>query len=92
MMKIKEFVCAIVVITMFFGVVGFAGNIKHNYIRKDCEVISVSNDLVTVEDVCGYVWEFEGSGYRVGDVITLKMHTNYTHGTIEDDIVTGVKN
>ena len=92
MMKIKEFVCAVIVIMIFFGGLGLVGNFEHNYTRKDCEVISVCNGLIKAEDVCGYVWEFEGSDYRIGDVITLKMHTNYTHGTVADDIVTGVKN
>jgi hypothetical protein len=92
MMKIKEFVCVVIAITMFLGLAGFAGNIEHNYTRKDCEVISVKNGVVKAEDVCGYVWEFEGAGFYIGEIITLKMHTNYTHGTITDDYVTGVKN
>jgi hypothetical protein len=51
----------------------------------------VYRGVVTVADKGGNLWEFEGSGYEVGDVITLKMHTNHTHNTFRDDYVTGVK-
>ena len=87
----REYVCGILGFIVVFLLIGFAGHIKHNYTRKDCEVVKVSGGVVTVEDQVGNLWEFEGFGYEVGDVITLKMHTNYTHNTFRDDYVTGIK-
>ena len=87
----REYVCGILGFIVVFLLIGFAGHIKHNYTRKDCEVVKVSGGVVTVEDQVGNLWEFEGFGYEVGDVITLKMHTNYTHNTSRDDYITGVK-
>lgn len=89
--KMKQFICGLLAFLAFTFIVGCAGGIEHNYTRPDCEVVSVYRGVVTVEDRGGNLWEFEGSGYEVGDVITLKMHTNYTHNTFRDDYVTGVK-
>ena len=48
-------------------------------------------DVVTVEDTCGYTWDFIGDGYEVGDVVDLKMYTNHTDSTIYDDVIEDVK-
>jgi hypothetical protein len=87
----KQFICGLLVVLAFTFIVGCAGGIEHNYTRPGCEVVSVYRGVVTVEDKGGNLWEFEGCGYEVGDVITLKMHTNHTHNTFRDDYVTGVK-
>lgn len=90
MMNAKAFVCTILFMAMLFGGAGIGGYIEHNYTRKNCEVVWVGDGIVRVEDRCGYVWEFEGSGYDVGVHVDVKMHTNFTHGTIFDDYITGV--
>ena len=87
----REHICGILGFIVVFLLIGFAGHIEHNYTRKDCEVVKVSGGVVTVEDKCGYLWEFEGTGYDVGVHLDVMMHTNYTHGTIADDYITGVK-
>lgn len=91
MVDTKAFVCAILLLIILFGGASIAGHIEHNYTRKDCEVVEVNGDIVTVEDRNGYLWEFEGTGYDVGVYLDIMMHTNYTHGTIIDDYITGVK-
>lgn len=87
----KQMIGATLAVLFFFCAVGLAGTAEHNYTRKDCEVVSVQGSHVTVEDKCGYLWSFDDYGYEVGDTVTLKMHTNFTHGTINDDYITGVK-
>ena len=89
--KMKQFICGLLVVLVFTFIVGCVGGIEHNYIRPDCEVIAVGRGVVTVEDKGGNVWEFEGSGYCVGDKVDLKMHTNFTHNTFEDDYIVKVK-
>lgn len=90
-MKIKDIICGGLAFVTIFFLIGIAGHIEHNYTRKDCEVVWVGNGIVRVEDKCGYLWEFEGSGYDVGVHLDVMMHTNYTHGTIADDYITGIK-
>ena len=90
MMNTKAFICAILFMAMLFVGAGIVGGIEHNYIREDCVVVWVGDGIVQVEDKCGYLWEFEGSGYDVGVHVDVKMHTNFTHDTIFDDYITGV--
>ncbi len=87
----KQFIFSLILVVAFVMAVGCAGGIEHNYTRPDCEVIAVSRGVVTVEDKGGNVWEFEGSGYCVGDKVDLKMHTNFTHNTFTDDYIVNVK-
>lgn len=58
-----------------------------NYYNRKAVVIKVNQDLVTVKDLSGYIWEFEGSDYREGDNLTLRMFNNYTVSDITDDII-----
>lgn len=91
MKNMKTIIASILFVVFVLGILGIAGGIEHNYVRKDCVVIWEGNGIVRVEDQSGYVWEFEGEGYTVGVHLDVKMHTNYTHGTIADDYITGVK-
>ena len=90
--KTRERIMGILVAVMFFALLGVAGYVEHHYTRTDCVVVSVEEQLVTVEDRCGYVWcyEVEEEAPRVGDVVDLKMFTNTTDGYIYDDEVVGV--
>ena len=91
MEKVKSIICTILFIVILFGGAGIAGSIEHNYVRENCVVIWEGNGIVRVEDKCGYIWEFEGEGYTVGTHLDVKMHTNFTHDTIFDDRITGVR-
>ena len=91
MEKVKSIICTILFMVILFGGAGIAGSIEHNYVREDCVVIWEGNGIVRVEDKCGYIWEFKGEGYTVGTHIDVKMHTNFTHDTIFDDRITGVR-
>lgn len=62
---------------------------EHNYKRKDCEVVEIDYETVTVEDSCGYLWEFQGVGYSIGDKVDLQMNDNCT-SSIKDDIIISV--
>ena len=84
---------------MFVGCVGMliiivlfclCSYIETHYYR-DAKVTSVSGQLVTVEDKCGYVWEFYADGYRAGDEVRMLMDTNCTDNNIYDDEIITVK-
>lgn len=75
-----------------FGLIGFMGHIESNYTRKDCVVVSNHDGVVTVEDKCGYLWEYdvEGVAPAIGTVVDLRMNTNHTDGTVYDDYIVDV--
>ena len=81
----------IVLVAMFVVGAGVAGNAEHHYNLEGCRVVEVHGTTVVAEDKGGNLWEFDGEGYTLGARITLKMHTNYTHETIYDDVVVEVK-
>ena len=81
---------AIAIFTIFFIMPGLAGNIETHYNREGI-VTSAKNDVIMVEDNTGNIWAFDGYDYEVGDVVKMRMFTNYTDNTIEDDEVENVK-
>ena len=58
---------------------------------KDCVVVSVDNDVVTVEDAQGYLWEFVGDDYKITDVVRVTFYTNRTDTELFDDEVVDVR-
>lgn len=90
--KTREIILGILTVIMLFAILGVCSYAEHRYTREDCVVVSVEEQLVTVEDRVGYVWSYEAEGEapRVGDVVDLKMYTNLTHNTIYDDEVVDV--
>ena len=89
--EIMEFVVGLVAFCFLFIVLpGIAGYFEHHYTRQ-AEVVEISGDVVTVEDTCGFEWEFYGDGYEVGQKVEMKMFTNYTHGEIFDDEIIKVE-
>ena len=63
---------------------------NNNYLLQTV-VISVSDDIVTVIDNNGNLWEFEGAeSWEVGDECICTMNNNNTN-IITDDIIIEVK-
>lgn len=75
---------AIVMIAM----IGLASWFEVHYTKENCTVVDCVEDVVIVEDTYGYIWEFEADNLEVGDVVDLKMYTNYTNSTVFDDEIT----
>ena len=57
------------------------------YTREGCKVVNVIGNDVYVVDTCGNRWSFEGNGYKVGQLVDLRMDNAGTDSTIEDDKV-----
>jgi hypothetical protein len=80
---------AIAVVVVFFLLFGIVGHYETHYTRKDCVVVSAHRGVVTVEDKCGYLWEYtaEGSVPAIGTHVNLRMHTNHTESIVYDDYI-----
>ena len=68
----------------------FCSYVESFYTRKGTVKYTI-DDLVVVEDECGYEWEFYGDGYIQGDEVLMLMDNNHTDLIIEDDVITHVK-
>lgn len=79
--KILIVLSVILVLSLMWGT-------ESTYTRT-ATITNSNNGVVTVEDNCGYIWEYKGSA-TVGDSVTLIMHDNHT-SNITDDIIKGVK-
>ena len=73
-------------------VVVSASYVMVHYERPNCKVVEISDGVVTVADKSGNVWEFYGENFRVGERVTLKMHTNYSADFTDDVILDVEKN
>ena len=63
---------------------------KEHYYKK-AEVVEIEGDVIVVEDENGYLWEFYGDDYKIGQQVEMKMFTNYTHNIIFDDEIKKVE-
>ena len=85
-----SFVLGTVLLVLFFVAIGRVGYWDTHY-NREAMVISVENNIVTVEDEAGNEWVFVEDGWAVGDEVTLLMHTNTTESDITDDRIISVK-
>ncbi len=87
--NVKIAIALIALLAMLVAV----GYIECHYTRKDCVVIDTQGYVVVVEDKSGHVWKYvaEDEVPRVGDVVDLRMHTEYTDTDISDDTIVGVR-
>ena len=70
-----------------FAVIASVMSHAQMYTRNNCEVVSVRNGIVTIDDGRGYTYGFYGDGYKVGEHINLKMKTNGTDNPIDDSVI-----
>ena len=73
------------------SIIGYS---ETHYTRKDCVVVSVTDDVVVAKDSSDRLWSFyttEDSELKVNDIIDLKMYNNHTDSIIDDDEVVDVK-
>ena len=90
MKNMNKFVTFIIALVAFCAVFAFSAYVETHYTRK-CTVINVSNEVITLKDECGYLWEYEGIGYKAGDKVIAKMYTNHTDSNVFDDVIIDVK-
>ena len=66
------------------------GSIETTYTREG-KIVEVHNTIVIIEDTTGNEWEYEATGFSIGDNVKMKMFNNYTDNTILDDTITSIK-
>ena len=88
----RETVKNTLLVLVVIALVVFAHWMEPRYERTDCVITEVQGCKVEAQDSCGYVWCYyvEDEAPSVGDVVTLKMHTNNTTDYINDDVVLNV--
>ena len=91
---LEMFIGVVLFLLLFVAIPGVAGNIQTHYTRKDCVVVSITDEGVVAKDKGDRLWSFyitEDSELKVNDTVDLKMFNNYTDNDITDDEVVGVK-
>ena len=78
----------ILIVLSIMLVLGLMWSYESTYTRQAI-ITNSENGIVTVQDNCGYIWEYNGSA-TIGDSVTLVMYDNHT-SKITDDIVKGIK-
>ena len=58
---------------------------------KDCVVVRVDNDVITVEDAQGHSWEFIGNDYKITDVVRVTFYTRHSDTEPLDDEIVDVQ-
>ena len=86
MKTLKKIAIVIFIIALFY----FSAWIESHYTKK-ATVIKVENDIVTVIDSNGYIWDFEGNNFSIDDKVELLMNNSQTDCYIFDDVIENVK-
>jgi hypothetical protein len=82
---IKEMFIITLVLTVFLGIFGILGHIENTY-TKECEIVNVQGDVITVVDKDGDEWTFYGTDYEIGEIVKVRMHTNHTTKLSDDKL------
>lgn len=81
----------ILIAVILIGGFCFCNYYEHHYTRTDCVVYEATDEGILVEDKCGFTWFIDNETldykqYEIGNIVDMKLHTNYTISDIEDDI------
>ena len=71
-----------VLVGMYLGFLAVNGQ----YV-KECVVVDVNNDVVTIQTEQGDYFEFFGDGFDVGDNVKVTFNDNETIGNTDDFII-----
>lgn len=82
----KNFLFSLFVVVCIIGFVGLLGGMETTYTR-DGQVVSVKDNIVTVEDGSGFLWDLKTDELKEGQEVVLKMNDNNTDSIITDDVV-----
>lgn len=78
----------IIIVLVVICIIILFNTIETTYTRQGV-IVNNKNGIVTVEDQCGFLWEYRGNAH-IGDSVTLIMNDNHT-SNICDDIIKAVK-
>ena len=75
---------------ILFAICCIANHYEHNYTRKDCQVVAVNGDTVSIKDGCGFIWEYNSNDLYMDDIVDLRMNDSCSTGYVFDDTITKV--
>lgn len=87
--EILGVITLIVGIIIFIIVIGRVGYWDLHY-TMECEVVEINNNIVTLKDTEGYLWEFENNSLEIGETYTAIFFNNDTY-TRNDDKIEEIK-
>ena len=76
----------ILIAILLFGLTIQACNFESHYSRI-AKITNVHNNIITVKDKTGNIWEFKGKGFTKGNKIKLIFDNNNTDEREDDEIV-----
>lgn len=83
---VKKIMLVVLVIVLLCGCSWY-----ESHYTKDCAVVSIADDVVTVRDAQGHLWEFISDEYKVADVVRITFYTNHTDTELFDDEIVDVR-
>ena len=90
----KTIITTIAIITIITTIITcglcFVKNIsKTNAYTRSAEgtIIEVAGEVVAVETADGHVWEFEGEGFEVGQIVDVVFSNNGSPDCVKDDMI-----
>ena len=86
----KKIITVIIPAILTVGILCGFNHFEHNYTRENCEVVEVNDEVVTVKDYGGLLWEFKGNGFKVGDIVDIEMFDSNTSAYVYDDVIKNV--
>ena len=79
----------LIAIAILIGI-AFCSYYEVTYTREAI-VVRVEDEKVFAQEREGYIWDFYGDDFSIGDKVELIMDTNNTDSIIKDDIVKKVR-
>lgn len=83
--KALETIALIIGFIIFILVVGRIGY-WDLYYEMDCEVVEIVDNVITLEDSTGNLWEVEDINLELGETYTVVFFNNDTSIRIDDEI------
>lgn len=83
--KALETIALIIGFTIFMLIVGRVGYLDLHY-EMDCEVVKIVDDVVTLEDGSGHLWEVKDTTLKLGETYTVVFFNNDTSIRTDDEI------
>ena len=79
----------ILIIVAFVGSFIFVSSYQNNY-SMSAIVVGVEDDKVLIEDDTNNLWEFDGNGFKMNDIVAVTFNTSGTDNNRKDDVVVNV--
>lgn len=83
--KALQTIVFIIGFIIFILIVGRVGYWDLHY-EMECEVVKIVDDVVTLEDGSGYLWEVEDTTLELGETYTVVFFNNDTSIRTDDEI------